>query len=187
MLLLLFSIKGIAQEREPRFGIELGGGASFATKKIDDAKLKVGFGFEGMLHYRILSHFGVYAGWGWNKFSSANSFVGSNADFEETGYMFGLQFKHPIGSSPISFYLRGGGLYNHIEIESKNGDLVKDTKHGLGWQVAGGVNVPLKGKWSLNAGVRFNSLTRKNVDFESIKRDIALNYLGVRIGIQRLF
>ena len=98
-----------------KFSFELRGGVSVATQDLGDADLNTGFGFEGILDYRFMPHLGAYVGWGWNRFSAEKSFAGQDVDFEETGYPFGLQFNHPIGSSSLAYYIRGGGIYNHIE------------------------------------------------------------------------
>ncbi|MBK5721466.1 porin family protein [Dysgonomonas sp. Marseille-P4677] len=188
LLLVVFtSLNCFAQEKESRFGFELDGGASLALKKLDDAKMKIGLGFEGTFHYRFYKHMGVYAGWGWNNFSSKKSFIGNNCDFEETGYVLGLQFKHPIGNSPVSYYVRAGGLWNHIEIENNDGDIIKDTKHGLGYQLAGGVYIPVGRKWSINTGIKFNSLKRGNIEFADHNKTLDLKYLSLRVGIMKMF
>ena len=86
-------------------------------------------------------------------------FAGSNTDFEETGYVIGLQFKHPVDGFLSSYYLRAGALYNHIEVENDNGDIIGDTGHGLGFQLAAGVDIPLGAKWSLTPGVKYNAVS----------------------------
>ncbi len=185
VLLSVFS-SVMAQNGDKRFGFELAGGASFATSKLSDASLNTGGGIEGVFHYRFMPHTGIYAGWGWNRFSSDNSFAGRNVDFEETGYVFGLQFKHPIGNSPVSYYVRGAGLYNHIEIENEEGDLIKDSGHGMGWQVAGGIDVNLGHNWSFTPGVKFNALNR-DIEMEGTSREMKLNYLSFRVGFLKKF
>jgi len=185
-ILVLLSVSSFAQQKEKRLGFELSGGASFATKDLYDAELKTGLGFEGILHYRFMPYTGIYAGWGWNKFSANESFAGKNMDFEETGYMLGLQFKHPFGTSPVSYYLRAGGLYNHIEIENKEGDITEDTGHGFGWQVAGGVDIPFGRNWSITPGVKFNSLT-KYLDIEGTSTQLDMDYISVRVGVLKNF
>ena len=185
-LFLIFSLSMIGQEKEKHFGVELSGGASFATSKLNDASLNPGFGFEGILHYRFIPFTGIYAGWGWNRFGANESFAGNDVCFEETGYVFGLQFKHPIGDSRLSYYLRAGGLYNHIEIENAAGDIIKDSGHGFGWQAAGGVDVDLGKNWSLTPGIKFNSLSRE-VDNEGVVVPLDQNYLSVRVGILKKF
>jgi opacity protein-like surface antigen len=183
---LALTLSGFAQEKEKRFGFEVSGGASFATSDLGGANLQLGFGGEGIFHYRFMPHLGVYAGWGYNAFSAENSFAGNEIDFEETGYVFGLQFKHPIGISPVSYYVRAGALYNHIELENTDGDIIGDTGHGFGWQAAGGVDIPLGRNWSLTPGVKFNSLSG-DVNMEGTTTQLDLNYLQVRVGILKKF
>lgn len=186
ILLTVLSVNSIAQESDKRFGFELSGGASFATQKLGGADLNTGLGFEGIFHYRFMPHLGVYAGWGWNKFAADKSAIGADLDFEETGYVVGLQFKHPIGSSPMSYYVRAGGLYNHIEVENDEGDIIHDTGHGFGWQLAGGIDIPLGKNWSLTPGVKFNALSR-DLDEDGVSTALDLNYLSVRVGILKKF
>ncbi len=185
-IVLFFQFSGNAQENEKRFGFELSTGASVATKKLGGSTLNPGVGFEGIFHYRFLPHTGVYGGWGWNRFGADNSFAGNDVCFEETGYVFGLQFKHPIGESSTSYYLRAGGLYNHIEIENADGDITHNSGHGLGWQLAGGLDFQLGKNWSLTPGVKFNSLNR-DIDNEAVNIPVDLNYLQLRVGILKKF
>jgi len=175
-----------AQGQEKRFGFELSGDASLATRQLGGATLNTGNGFEGIFHYRFYKHMGIYAGWGWNHFAADESFAGSNMDFEETGYVFGLQFKHPLGTSRVSYYLRAAGLYNHIEIENAHGDIIHDTGHGMGYQLAGGMDLPMGSGWSFTPGVRYNALSRE-LKSEDIVRQLDLNYLSLRIGFLKYF
>lgn len=182
----ILSLSALGQESEKRFGFELSSGASFATNKLDGASLNPGFGFEGIFHYRFMENTGIYAGWGWNRFASDNSFAGTDVCFEETGYVFGLQYKRLLGESPIAFYVRGGGLYNHIEIENADGKIINDSGHGFGWQAAGGVDVSLGSNWSLTPGLKFNSLSR-DTEFEGVTKTLNLNYISVRVAILKKF
>lgn len=181
----LLSLNGHGQDREKRFGIELNGGASFATSKLGGVNLNTGFGFETVFHYRFYNHLGVYTGWGWNKFSSSESFGETKSDFEETGYVFGLQFKHPIASSSISYYARVGGLYNHIEIEGGD-DVTGDTGHGFGYQIAAGIDIPLSSSWSINPGLKFNAISRE-IESTGANTNLDLNYVMVRVGFVKNF
>jgi hypothetical protein len=185
VIMLVFLFSGNAQESDKRFGFEVSTGASVATKKLGGATLNPGVGFEGIFQYRFLPHFGAYGGWGWNKFGADESVFGNNIDFEETGYVLGLQFKHPIGQSKTSYYLRAGGLYSHIEVED-GGDVTLNSGHGLGWQAAGGFDFQLGNNWSLTPGVKFNSLNR-DVDNEGTNVPLDLNYLQLRIGLCKKF
>ena len=182
---VFISIQTMAQENEKRFGFEFSGGASMAVNKLADAKLKLGYGYEGIFHYRFMPHTGIYAGWGLNRLPAENSFAGNNTHFEETGYVFGLQFKRPLNSS-LSYFLRAGGLYSHIEIDNEEGETIHDTGHGFGFQLAGGLDISLDSKWSLTPGIKFNSLCR-DLEIEGTRNNLELNYLSVRVGILRRF
>lgn len=186
MVMMAAMNHGMAQNGQKRFGFELNGGGSFGMTKLDDVSLNTGFGFEGVFHYRILRDFGLYAGWGWNRMGAELSFAGNDVCFEETGYVFGLQYRRQLGSSPLAFYFRGAGLYNHIEIENAEGDILHDTKHGFGWQAATGLEIDLGSNWSLTPGVKFNSLVRES-EYEGVTRDLNLNYLQARVGIAKRF
>jgi hypothetical protein len=186
VLVIIVSATTLAQKNEKRFGFELSSGVSVATNKLSESTLNPGLGFEGIFHYRFLPHTAVYAGWGWNRFGAEESFAGDDVCFEETGYVFGLQFKHPFGNSPVQYYLRAGGLYNHIETENSDGDVFNNTGHGLGWQLAGGINVPMGKNWSFTPGVKFNSLSRDS-DFDGVTKELNHNYVSLRVGFLKRF
>jgi len=166
---------------QDRWSLELRPGVNFATKKLGEVNLNTGFGAEGTVAYRFMPHFAVYAGWSWNKFGSAEKIEGSSMDFEETGYTYGVQFMHPIGSSKINVLARVGGLSNHIEAEI-GGDVVADSGHGFGWQVEGGLAIPLGEKWRLMPSVRYRSLSR-DLTIGTVNTPVDLNYLSVGVGI----
>jgi len=172
---------------QDRFGVELSIDGSTATQDVGDADLNPGFGFEANLTYRFMPHLSGYAGWGWQRFGSdGGSFAGAEVDFEETGYRFGLQFMHPLGSTPIDYFLRAGGIYNHIELENSDGDITADSGHGLGWQAGAGVAVPIGAKWRLMPGLRYQSLSR-DIEVGAVTTDVDLNYFALEIGFHRTF
>ena len=186
VLVTLIMGTSAAQDIQKRFGFELSGGASLATTEPGGTELNPGYGFEGILHCRILKYTGIYGGWGWNRFGADESFAGSNISFEETGYIIGVQHKQPVGKSPLSVYLRAGLLYNHIEIENKEGDITHDTGHGPGFQIAAGIDYPLGKNWSITPGIKFNSLSNETIR-EGDTTEIDHSYLSLRIGILKRF
>lgn len=107
-------------------------------------------------------------------------------DFEETGYTFGLEFLHPLGNTPMNFYLRGAGIYNHIEVENDDGDITGDSDHGLGWQAGAGLAFDIGNRWMLKPGVRYRSLSR-DIEVGNISSDIDLTYFNVAVGIAKTF
>lgn len=174
-----------SQDDVARFGLELNLGRSFATKRIDNIRLRSGYGFEGILHYSFVPPLGVYGGWTWNSFA-ADPMSDTEVCYEETGYVLGINYRIHTNIKRISYYLRAGGLYNHVETEHPDGRIIADTKHGLGFQAAGGIDIFLGGNWSLTPGIKFNSLSR-NVKSIDVSTGIDYQYLSARIGITKKF
>lgn len=173
-------------EAQSRISWEIRTGIDFATQELGDADLSAGFGFDGILSYRIIEHTSIFGGWGWHRFTSDDSFAGSDVDFEETGYTFGVEFLHPLANAPLDYYLRGGGIYNHIEVENNSGDITADSDHGLGWQAEAGVAFDLGNRWMLKPGLRYRSLSR-DIEISNITTDLDLTYFNIAVGISRTF
>lgn len=186
MLVILVSATTFAQDNEKRFGIELNGDISFVSSDLAGANLNTGLGFETILQYRFMPFTSVYGGWGYIHFNADESFAGPDVDFEQTGYVLGLQFKHQFGNSPVSYFLRAGALYCHIETENNNGDIISDTGHGVGWQTAAGIEVALGKNWSLAPGLKYNWLSGET-DFEGTNFQLDHRYVSARIGIIKRF
>jgi len=186
VLVILISATTLAQENERRFGVEINGDVSFVSSDLAGASLNTGLGFEAILQYRIMPFTSVYGGWGYSHFNANESFAGSDVDFEQTGYILGLQFKHPVGNSPVSYFVRAGALYCHIETESNNGDIISDTGHGIGWQAATGIEVALGKNWSLAPGLKYNWLSGET-NFEGTNYQLDHRTVSARIGIVKRF
>ncbi|MBK7501023.1 MAG: outer membrane beta-barrel protein [Ignavibacteriales bacterium] len=169
-----------------KWSLEFRPGVDYATTDISNADLGIGFGLEGTIAYRFMPHLAAYAGWSYNNFAVDQSFAGPDASFEETGYTFGFQFIHPIGESTLSYLVRVGGTYNHIEIENNDGDIIIDSGHGLGWQAEAGLVIPLSERFSLLPSVRYRSLNR-DIKIENVSTSVDLNYLSVGVGLSWSF
>lgn len=182
LLTMLFMTASLFAQSQNYWSFELRSGASYSTQDLGDADLGAGFGFEGTFAYRIMPHLATYAGWGWNQFSANHSFAGPDLDFEETGYTFGLQFIHPIGDSRLSYLVRAGAIYNHIEIENNDGDIILDSGHGIGWQVDAGLPFAISEKLQLIPSIRYRSLTR-DINTKNGSLSLDLNYLSAGVGL----
>ena len=169
-----------------KWSLEFRPGVDYATTDISNADLGIGFGLEGTIAYLFIPHLAAYAGWSYNNFAVDQSFAGTDASFEETGYTFGLQFIHPIGESGLSYLVRAGGTYNHIEIENNDGDIIIDSGHGLGWQAEAGLVIPLSERFSLLPSVSYRSLNR-DIKIENVSTSVDLNYLSVGVGLSWSF
>jgi len=175
-----------AQSNNKRFAVELNTGIGLATNKIAHAETKPAYGFEGVFHYRIINNVGIYAGWGWNHMKTKSGFIIEDATFEETGYVIGLQYQQQIGNSDIDYFLRSGLLYNHIEIENSDGEIVKDTGHEPGLQVAGGIAFPIGNNWQLAPGIKFNALNQDS-EINNQKFSLKHQYISMRLGVIKTF
>ena len=99
-----------------------------------------------------------------------------------TGYAFGLRYVLPVAywARP---WVRAGGLYNHVEIEgASDGLLVADSKHTLGLEVGGGLEVALGGPWSLTPGVRYRRF-EPTVRFGGVESSTTLSDLTFDVGM----
>jgi opacity protein-like surface antigen len=185
-MIATLTLTSVAQENDKRFGVELNGEVSIVSTDLNGANLNTGLGFETILQYRFMPFTSVYGGWGYTHFNANESFAGTDIDFEQTGYILGLQFKNSIGESPLSYFVRGGLLYSHIEVENNAGEIISDTGHGVGFQVVGGVEVALGKNWSLAPSLKFNSLSGET-EIEGVNHQLDLRYVSARLGIVKRF
>jgi hypothetical protein len=183
LILLSVSITSIAQNK---VDLNFRTGVSIPASKFGDAKLNTGFGFETFLGIKVMPHLSAYGGWGWNKFSTKTSFNGADIDVEETGYTFGLRFIHPIAESNIKYVIGAGGIYNHLEIENNEGNLIADSKHGLGWQAETGISIPLNKRWAITPYARYRSLSR-DIKIENNTTPVDHNYFSLGAGLSWSF
>jgi len=172
---------------QERWGFEIRAGAAFATQDPSAASLGTGFGFEGTVAYRVQPHLSMYAGWDWHQFPADASLAGANSDFDETGYAFGLLFEHPLGQSDaMAIQLRGGGTYNHLEVENDAGDLVADSGHGLGYEAGAGTAFRLSNAWRITPGVRYRAVSR-DLELGGVSTPADLRYVAVELGFAGRF
>jgi opacity protein-like surface antigen len=186
VLITMFIVVSLTTVAQKKWAFEIKPGINFPTKDLGDAKLKTGYGFEGVFSYKFMPQLSAYAGWGWNNFNADKSFAGSNIDFTETGYSFGLQFLQPIDNTFIGYMVKAGGTYNHIEIENSVGEITNDTGHGLGWQVGAGLPIYLNKRLIIIPECRYRSLSR-SVDINEVNIPIQLNYISASIGLSYSF
>ena len=176
---LLMVLTGKLQAQD-YWTVEVRPGMNLATGDLGNTSLDPGFGFEANIAYNFMEHLGVYGGWGWNKFASKDSDV--ELDFEQTGYTFGLQFIHPIGDSNLDYLIRGGGIYNHIEVENSDGDIIADSGHGLGWEVGVGLNLNIGQKLDLRPQIGYRTLTQ-DLKMGDTSTEVDMNYIALGLGV----
>lgn len=174
-------------DAQERWAFELRAGAALPTQDVGSDELGTGMSLEGTLRYRFLPHLGAYAGWDWVRFAPETSFAGDNVDFEETGYAFGLRFEQPFSdTTPISGWVRAGGIYDHLELEDDAGSIIADSGHGFGFEAAAGVALRAGERWSVTPGLRYRSLS-PDVEVGDVTTEVDLRYIALELGVALLF
>lgn len=186
---LCFLLVTAPAEAQSRWSLEFQGNAAVPTSEpaVDD--LGTGVGFGGEVSFHLYQHLSAYAGWDWTHFTSDESFAGSDMDFEETGYVFGLRWEHPLQGEVgrgMAGWVRAGGTAKHVEVEDDEGNLVSDSGHGLGWEAAAGLSLPLGSSWRLTPGVRYTALSH-DLEVESVSTEFDLNYVALEVGVRWSF
>jgi opacity protein-like surface antigen len=176
-------------QAQDRWSLEFRGNAAVPVEEVEGSDLGTGIGLEATVGYRLYQHLSAYAGWDWIHFNPEDSFAGSDLDFEETGYVFGLRWEHPFrgeAGSGLAGWVRAGGSYKHIEVEDQEGEIVGDSGHGLGWEAAAGLTVPLTSSWRLTPGIRYAALTR-DLEVGSTTTDVDMSYVAFEVGMSWRF
>jgi hypothetical protein len=185
VIMATITLSSMAQVKSGKFGVEIRPGASLATTELAGSSLDPGFGIEGTLHLDLWKSLSVYAGWGWNRFASDESFAGNDIDFEETGYVMGLRYTYKLPQAPLGLFAKAGAIYNHIEVED-GGDIIADSGHGWGWQSEAGVDISLGNGWKLRPGLKYQALNR-DLTVGNANRIVDHNYISLGVGIARYF
>lgn len=184
MALLLLAADATAQ---PRWAVGARAGLAVPTQAIEGEDFGAGVGVEGSLRYRLSSGLSAYAGWDWTRFSSGLTLGETEADFEETGYVFGFRLEHTFSDEDgPTLWLRGGPTLARVEIEDLNGDFLADTGRSSGWEVGGGVGFSVGQRLSLVPGVRYRSSSH-DVEIDGISYDFDLGYVSFEAGAAMIF
>lgn len=171
---------------QDRFSAEFRPGLSFPLDDMAGSKVNTGFGFDLIAVYEVLQDVGIYAGWGWNKFSADNAYVTRRIDIEESGYTAGIQYKHRLYNSSFSYLIRGGAVYNHLELEDNEGDLIADSGQGIGWQAEAGISYEIGNKWDLRPTMRYRSLPG-DIEVYNGRISVDLQYISLGLGLAKKF
>lgn len=181
---LLLTPAGVAAQS--RWSLELTTDAALPTENFGPAELEFGVGSGANIRYRFQPHLAAYAGWETHHFWTDDSVM--DLDVEDTGYTFGVRFEHAFEGDRLAdggafaWWLRAGGLVNHIELETESGAAAGDSDHGLGWEAAIGLAWPLGRRVAIAPGVRYRRLTREVV-MGGVPDNVALAYAAAGLSI----
>lgn len=186
LLVIVFLLTTFYISAQEKWSVELRPGLSFPTSDMANINSRIGYGIEFITAYKIMPHLAIYGGWGWNEFKGKHNASEENLVFQESGFTFGLQIIRNIGTSPFSYFLSGGAIYNHIILENNAVGISADSGYGFGWQTALGVDYEFAYNFSLRPTFRYRSLSR-NVEFENVSTDLKLKSISFGIGLIREF
>jgi hypothetical protein len=185
LFVLLIGAVATPAVAQSRVSLEVTGDVAQPTRSFGGADLDTGFGLGVNVRYRFMPHLAAYGGWEWHQSQSSNLVAAQKMDVEDNGYTFGLRFEHPL-TPRTAYWVRAGGLYNHIEIENDGGAISVDSGHGLGWEAGGGLAVPVGSRVSLTPGVRYRSLTHE-MEIGGAKTSRTLGYVAAGAGLSFSF
>lgn len=200
--LALFAAVGTAEAQSPiPLAVEVRGGIGFPTGDLGDdeqgaADLGYGFGATGM--FTVTPMFGVYAGYSRFSFAADTEELAGGAvdnvdvDYNASGFNAGVQASLPamMGFAGAAPYLRGGVVYHKLEVDL--GDTVLDdvvdddageSDYGLGFEVGGGLDIPLGPTVSVTPGVRYVTY---QPDFND-EDETDVNYVAADVGLKIRF
>jgi opacity protein-like surface antigen len=166
------------------FGVELRANGAISTQDTEREYNENGFGFEANLQYQFHQNLSAYAGWDWARFSALNSIAGPEMDLEQTGYVLGVRYQRSFTeTSPTSWWVRFGGIYEHLELEDSDGNQIDDSGHGFGLETGAGISVPMAERWSLTPGVRYRKLSR-DLQVDGMEVPVKMESLAFELGVQ---
>lgn len=182
LLIIIISLNNSCLKAQKNYIIDCGPPGNFPIALSGNTNLNNGFGFEFNCTYHVLSNFSIYSGWDWNKFTCVKSFAGSYTDFEETGYVLGIKYIHPVENTNFNYFISAGTTLKHIEIQDQKGEIIADTDFGFGWETSIGIALNLKQRWSISPSFRMRSLKR-SVNLNEIQNNFELSYISLKIAI----
>jgi opacity protein-like surface antigen len=165
-----------------RWSAEFRPGFNIPVSDLGEENLGLGFGFEFKAAYLLMPHMKMYGGWSWNGFETDTQIMRNRVQLDETSFTFGAELRLPITEPPVTYFVRGSGVYGKIKLEDNQGNFNGSSNYGLGWQLGAGVEIALTDYWSIKPDLRYRSLSR-DVEVNSMMMNVNLQYFAVGVGI----
>jgi opacity protein-like surface antigen len=173
------------------FSLEVRGGLALPTGDFGDL-VDNGYtvGAEG--NFMFTRQLGVYAGFTYNAFSLgefAEAF-GADGELRDYGFNGGVTAMFATPTLPVTPFLKGGLVYHKAEInfddDELNGD-DDDSEFGLGFEVGGGVMIPLGPRLSFTPGIMYSSYKPGDEDDTGDDNDLDLSHIRLDVGLRIRF
>lgn len=164
-------------------GLEVRGGAAFPTgefKQSLNAETGVSYGVNATL--QAIPMLGIYAGYERAEFGVDDAAGLGDADLIDQGFAFGAKISLPLGMAGLGPWVRAGGIYNQLsrDGETAAGNFKDERK--LGFEVGGGLSIPLGMVVSVTPGVRYRNYSSdrmvggENMNVSYIVGDLGLSF-----------
>lgn len=166
---------GAAEAQMSRISLEPRVGASFP---IDTEGLNTGYVVGGDVIFQATPILGIYAGYNFNSYGVDLEGFGEevpgnlDARVEVKGFAGGLRATFPVGS--LSPYFKGGLLLQSlgVNVSGDGGSFSGSGDREVGFEIGGGVEVPVSARLSVTPGVSYNKVE----DVEYVRADVGLRF-----------
>lgn len=161
---------------EGRVGVAIPSGDDFG-----DAA-STGFGFEGNVAYGVMPMLELYAGASWARFGvDSDEGEDVDADFTDLGFAGGARVNIP--AAMVQPWIRGGLIYNRLEISGEEGDVEASfkTDWGVGFEIGGGVAIPVAPTIVITPGIRYRSYSPE-ASFGEFTDEADVNSIVIDVG-----
>lgn len=156
------------------FSVEVRGGIALPTGDFSDLA-QTGYDFGANASFGFSPNAAVYAGYTFNSFSGDDDALGlEDVDFEVKGFNGGVRLGVPVGMAGLAPYVKGGAVYYEGEIDVDGlGDADEEENESKwGFEVGGGVAIPLGMRGSFTPEVRYTDVE----DLNFVTVDVGLRF-----------
>lgn len=160
--------------------LEIRGGYNVPVGDFADSSAESDYGYGADVVFHIAPAFGVYGGWGKDRFSC--ELCGDDDHLTSQGFDAGLQFALGRGA-PVEFLLRGGFVYH--KVEAGVGATSVESDYSVGVQGTAGVAFPLGARASLVPAIRFQTLEPTvSLAGNELSADGRLSHVSFQVGLR---
>ena len=127
------------------------------------------------LEFAFTPMFSAYAGYSWNQFGIEDV---DDADVTDQGFHAGVIANFAAGS--ISPFVKAGAVMHNLSI-SVDDESEDAEDESIGFQVGGGVNIPLGNRLTVVPGVTYTSY---KITLDEIDDDPTISHIAAEVGLK---
>lgn len=162
-------------------GLEVRGGAAFPMGDFKDAySAETGVSYGLTANLQATPMLGVYAGFDRTELRVGDTALG-DADLTDEGFAFGGKLTLPLGMMGLGPWIRAGAIYNQLSRETELAGMDVESDRTFGFEVGGGLSIPLGMVVAVTPGVRYRAYTPDTSDFNFANTRVS--YLVADLGL----